>query len=198
MFPAELLLAECDDRPAPLPTPDQSRSVPRSSSLRDFDFDANPNVDPAVINFLAISAWVEKDLPQCLMGDSGTSNSHLLIALGTEVKYALAANELVEAADEVTLTETIARYGRVDVLCIDELGYVQLDRRSVCCCSGFDRHARRRTLSRSLRMSRSPAGQDLHRDVRRDRRPAHLRREHHRDRHRVLRAPTASPRTPTR
>jgi len=39
------------------------------------------------------------------------------------------ANELVEAADEKTLSKTIARYGRVDLLCIDELGYMQLDRR---------------------------------------------------------------------
>jgi DNA replication protein DnaC len=38
-------------------------------------------------------------------------------------------NELVEAADEVTLTKTIARYGRVDLLCIDELGYMALDKR---------------------------------------------------------------------
>lgn len=73
------------------------------------------------------------------LGDSGTGKSHLLIALGTEavmagyrVKYTLAtklANELVEAADELVLSKTIARYGRVDLLCIDELGYMQLDRR---------------------------------------------------------------------
>lgn len=69
----------------------------------------------------------------------GTGKSHLLIALGTEaamagyrVKYTLATklvNELVEAADEKVLTKTIARYGRVDLLCIDELGYMELDRR---------------------------------------------------------------------
>jgi DNA replication protein DnaC len=48
------------------------------------------------------------------------------------VKYTLATrlvNELVEAADEMTLNKTIARYGRVDLLCIDELGYMELDRR---------------------------------------------------------------------
>jgi DNA replication protein DnaC len=38
-------------------------------------------------------------------------------------------NELVEAADDRQLTKTIARYGRVDLLCIDELGYMELDRR---------------------------------------------------------------------
>ena len=48
---------------------------------------------------------------------------------GYRVKYTLAsklANELVEAADEMILAKTIARYGRVDLLCIDELGYMQL------------------------------------------------------------------------
>lgn len=51
---------------------------------------------------------------------------------GHRVKYVLATklvNELVEATDERTLTKTIARYGRVDLLCIDELGYMALDKR---------------------------------------------------------------------
>lgn len=61
-----------------------------------------------------------------LIGDSGTGKSHLLIGLGTaaaaegyRVRYILATklvNELVEAADE-RLAKTIARYGRVDLLC---------------------------------------------------------------------------------
>ena len=41
------------------------------------------------------------------------------------MKYTLATrltNELVEAADEMNLARTIARYGRVDLLMIDELG----------------------------------------------------------------------------
>ncbi|MGE7388193.1 ATP-binding protein [Streptomyces sp. NPDC004126] len=88
---------------------------------------------------LAKCEWIKKGMPLCLIGDSGTGKSHLLIALGTEaamagyrVKYVLATklvNELVEAADEKQLTKTIARYGRVDLLCIDELGYMELDRR---------------------------------------------------------------------
>lgn len=44
---------------------------------------------------------------------------------GFRVKHTLATklvNELVEAADEKQPTKTIARYGRVDLLCIDELG----------------------------------------------------------------------------
>ncbi len=139
-FLAELLMAECDDRARRRSERRiKAAGFPRQKSLRAFDFDANPSVDPAVIHTLATCDWVKKGLPLCLIGDSGTSKSHLLIALGTEaamagyrVRYTLAAklvNELVEAADDKQLTKTIARYGRVDLLCIDELGYMELDRR---------------------------------------------------------------------
>ena len=139
-FLAELLMAECDDRARRRSERRiKAAAFPRDKSLRTFDFDANPHVDPAVINTLATCEWVRKGLPLCLIGDSGTGKSHLLIALGTEaamagfrVRYALATklvNELVEAADDRQLTKTIARYGRVDLLCIDELGYMELDRR---------------------------------------------------------------------
>jgi DNA replication protein DnaC len=139
-FLAELLMAECDDRARRRSERRiKAAAFPRDKSLRTFDFDANPNVDPAVIHTLATCDWVKKGLPLCLIGDSGTGKSHLLIALGTEaamagyrVRYVLATklvNELVEAADDKILAKTIARYGRVDVLCIDELGYMELDKR---------------------------------------------------------------------
>jgi DNA replication protein DnaC len=139
-FLAELLMAECDDRARRRSERRiKAAHFPREKSLRGFEFDANPNVDPAVIHTLAGCDWVKKGLPLCLIGDSGTGKSHLLIALGIEaatagyrVKYTLATklvNELVEAADDRQLAKTIARYGRVDLLCIDELGYMELDRR---------------------------------------------------------------------
>jgi DNA replication protein DnaC len=139
-FLAELLLAECDDRARRRSERRiKAAAFPREKSLRTFDFDANPNLDPAVVHTLATCEWIKKGQPLCLIGDSGTGKSHLLIALGTEaamrgfrVRYVLATklvNELVEAADDRQLTKTVARYGRVDLLCIDELGYMELDRR---------------------------------------------------------------------
>jgi DNA replication protein DnaC len=139
-FLAELLLSECDDRARRRSERRiKAAGFPREKSLRAFDYDANSNIDAATINTLATCEWVRKGHPLCLIGDSGTGKSHLLIALGTEaamkgyrVKYVLATklvNELVEAADEKVLAKTIARYGRVDLLCIDELGYMELDRR---------------------------------------------------------------------
>ncbi|WP_100470932.1 IS21-like element helper ATPase IstB [Mycobacteroides abscessus] len=139
-FLAELLMAECDDRARRRAARRiKAAGFPRDKSLRAWDFDANTNVDPATVHTLAKCEWVKKGLPLCLIGDSGTGKSHLLIALGTEaamagykVKYTLATklvNELVEAADDKQLSKTIARYGRVDLLCIDELGYMELDKR---------------------------------------------------------------------
>ena len=141
-FLAELLMAECDDRARRRSERRiKAAAFPRDKSLRAFDFDANPNVDPAVVHTLASCDWVRKGLPLCLIGDSGTGKSHLLIALATvaamagfRVRYVLATklvNELVEAADDKMLVKTIARYGRVDLLCIDELGYMELDKRGV-------------------------------------------------------------------
>ncbi|CAL9673508.1 IS21-like element helper ATPase IstB [Streptomyces sp. enrichment culture] len=132
-FLAELLMAESDDRARRRSERRiKAAGFPRGKSLRTFDFDANPNIDPATIHTLASCEWIKKSQPLCLIGDSGTGKSHMLIALGTEaamkgyrVRYTLATklvNELVEAADEKQLNKTIARYGRVDLLCIDELG----------------------------------------------------------------------------
>ncbi len=115
-FLAELLLAECDDRARRRSERRiKAARFPREKSLRAFDFDANPNIDPAAVHTLAKCEWVKKGQPRCLIGDSGTGKSHLLIALGTEaamvshrVKYTLAttlANELVEAADEKILSK---------------------------------------------------------------------------------------------
>jgi DNA replication protein DnaC len=127
-------------QPPPLRAPDQSRRLPPEEGTAHLRVRREPTVDPAAIHTLASCDWVRKGLPLCLIGDSGSGKSHLLIALGTEtamagfrVKYVLATKlviELVEAADEKLLTKTIAGYGRVDLFCSDELGNMELDRRA--------------------------------------------------------------------
>jgi DNA replication protein DnaC len=137
---AELLLAECDARDERRRARRvQEAGFPRPKRLEDFDTDANPNIHPATLASLATGDWVRTGTPICLLGDSGTGKSHLLIGLGTaaaeagyRVRYVLASrliNELAEAENDRELTRVIARYGRIDLLCLDELGYLQLDRR---------------------------------------------------------------------
>src|SRR6266511_197891 len=108
-FLVELLAVECEDREARR----RARLVgqagfPRPKRLEDFDFAANPNVPAALIHTLGKGAWVAQGQPLCLIGDSGTGKSHLLIGLGTAA---------AEAGYRVRYTTTAA------------LGYLELDRR---------------------------------------------------------------------
>ena len=139
-FLAEVLLAECDERDARR----QVRRVkeakfPRTKRLTDFDTRPLPDLPPATLAHLASGSWIDKGEPLVLLGDSGTGKTHLLIALGTaaaeqgrRVRYVTTAglvNELVEAADDKELSRVVGRYARLDLLCLDELGYVHLDPR---------------------------------------------------------------------
>jgi len=138
-FLAELLTAEVDARTERRRQRRRKEArFPRVKTLDTFDVTASP-IDAATIAALAAGGWIDRGEPVVLLGDSGTGKTHLLIALGIaaidggrSVRYTTAAalvNELVEAADDRTLTRTIARYGRVDLLCVDELGYLHLDPR---------------------------------------------------------------------
>jgi DNA replication protein DnaC len=137
---AELLAAETDARAARR----RERRLhearfPRHKTLAGFDLDAAPGIGAALLADLATCSWIDRAEPVVAIGDSGTGKTHLLIGLGVaaceqgrRVRYATAAglvNELAEAADERTLTRTIARYGRLDLLLLDELGYLHLDPR---------------------------------------------------------------------
>ncbi|MFC8626753.1 IS21-like element helper ATPase IstB [Streptomyces anulatus] len=138
-FLADLLESECEDRDARRKVRRvKEANFPRPKRIEDFDFSKNPNIPQEVINTLMQPDWARAGNPLCLIGDSGTGKSHLLIGLGTaiaeaggRVRYTTAANlvnELAEAVGDKQLGRTIKKYGRVDLLCLDELGYVKLDR----------------------------------------------------------------------
>jgi hypothetical protein len=59
--------------------------------------------------------WSDQERPSCCEGSFAELVEDDTIKL---------SNELVEAADEKVLTKSIARYGRLDLLCIDELDYM--------------------------------------------------------------------------
>ena len=136
---AELLSTEVDDRAERrrLRRIKEAR-FPRLKHLSDFDTTASP-VDPATIATLNAGSFIDTPAPIVLLGDSGTGKTHLLIGTGLaacqtgrSVRYVTAAalvNELVEAQNERALTRLVGRYGRLDLLLIDELGYLHLDPR---------------------------------------------------------------------
>ena len=137
---AEILAAELDDRTGRR----RARRIaeakfPRLKRLADFNTDAVPALNPAQLARLATGAYLDAGEPVVLLGDSGTGKTHLLIGLGLaaceqgrRVRYTTTAalvNELTEAADDRVLSRVVGRYGRLDLLLLDELGYVQIDPR---------------------------------------------------------------------
>jgi DNA replication protein DnaC len=137
---AEVLAAEVDDRTQRRRTRRISEAkFPRLKRLSEFNVDAVTTIPPATLAHLATGAYMNAGEPVVLLGDSGTGKSHLLIGLGVaaceqgrSVRYTTTAhlvNELVEAADDRQLSRVVARYARLDLLCLDELGYVQIDPR---------------------------------------------------------------------
>lgn len=139
-FLAELVITEWDGR-------DRRRAerrvraagFPYRKLLDDFSFEANPAVDATLVSRLASWDWVEAGSPLRVLGGSGTGKSHLLIGLGTRaaeagyrVRYAEAGRlvaDLAEAADDGRLAGAISHYGDVDLLLIDDLSRLHLDRR---------------------------------------------------------------------
>jgi DNA replication protein DnaC len=139
-FLAEVLTAEVDERSDRRRTRRIAEAkFPRLKRLSEFNLDAVPSIAAAQLATLASGAWIDAGEPVVLLGDSGTGKTHLLIGLGLaaceqgrRVRYVTCAqlvNELVEAADDRQLSRVVGRYARLDLLLLDELGYVQIDSR---------------------------------------------------------------------
>jgi DNA replication protein DnaC len=139
-FLAEVLATELDERTERRRTRRIAEAkFPRIKRLSEFNVDAVPTIAAAHLATLATGAYIDAGEPIVLLGDSGTGKTHLLVALGLaaceqgrRVRYVTTAhlvNELVEAADERQLSRLVSRYGRLDLLLCDELGYVQIDPR---------------------------------------------------------------------
>src|SRR3954449_1147877 len=113
----------------------QEAHLPRVKTLAEFDFKQS-SVSAARIADLAAGGYIGRAEPVVLIGEAGTGKTHLALGLCVaacqqrrRVRFTSAAalvNELVEARAANQLSRALGRWERVDLICIDEVGYVPL------------------------------------------------------------------------
>jgi DNA replication protein DnaC len=112
--------------------------LPDVKTLDQLDFDALAGVRRPKLLELASCDYIAKAEDVVLAGPIGTGKTHIAIALAVEaaqrrhrVRFARAADlvcELREARDEHTLGRLLDRYQRVQLLVVDELGFVPFEK----------------------------------------------------------------------
>jgi DNA replication protein DnaC len=127
-------------------------------TLEQIDWSAMEGVSKKTILELASCAFIEKAEDVVIAGPIGTGKSHLGIALGVEatkrrfrvlfVKAADLVRQLIEARDERILSRLHQKLRAVNLLIVDELGFVPFDRAGGELLFNLiaDRYERRSTL----------------------------------------------------
>lgn len=107
---------------------------PTLKSLESFEFTARPSVNKMLIAELARAEFIDRRENVLFVGNPGTGKSHLAIALaaaacskGYRVRFYRVTELvtlLIEARDERALLGLKARLAKLDLLVLDEFGYV--------------------------------------------------------------------------
>lgn len=111
---------------------------PVSKDFDTFDFAAIPSLSKQKVLELSRGEWVEQHSNCCLIGNAGTGKTHIATALGLaicrlgkRVKFVTAASlvtQLEEAQQQHRLERLLSQLDRVDLLIVDELGYLSFSR----------------------------------------------------------------------
>jgi DNA replication protein DnaC len=109
---------------------------PVQKELADFDFSALPGFNKARLLDLARGEYIQNKEPVIFLGNPGLGKTHLATALGMaachqgrKVRFFTAArlvNELTLAQSEQRLHKLTANLLRLDLLILDELGFIPL------------------------------------------------------------------------
>jgi DNA replication protein DnaC len=112
----------------------RAAKFPQTKSLDTFDFKAIASLNKALVLELARCEWVERRENCIALGPAGTGKTHTALALGLAacqknysvlfVTAAALVHELMEARDERRLRILQKNLAKVDLLIVDELGYV--------------------------------------------------------------------------
>ena len=109
---------------------------PATKSLDTFDFLAIPSLNKPLVMQLARCEYIERSENVIAIGNSGTGKTHVALGLGLAVcqrgmsvgftTAAALVHELMEARDDRRLLNLQRQLARLNLLIIDELGFVPL------------------------------------------------------------------------
>ena len=116
----------------------RAAGFPVAKDFDTFDFTATPTLPKQKVLELARGDWIEHRWNCCLIGGSGTGKTHLATAwglalcrLGRRVRFTTAAGLvtlLEEAQQQHRLDRVLSQLDRLDLLIVDELGYLSFNR----------------------------------------------------------------------
>lgn len=116
----------------------KSAGFPALKDLETYDFGVMPSLSKQKILELARGQWIEEKTNACFIGNAGTGKTHLSVALGQaacragkRVRFLTAAtlvNQLEEAQKQYRLERLLSALEKVDLLIVDELGYLSFSR----------------------------------------------------------------------
>lgn len=111
---------------------------PKRTTLEAFDFDFQPSINKKEILDLKSLSFIDKNENLIFIGNPGVGKTHLVIALGIEAcnrgyqTLFISCHELLlrlrAAYEKGTIERVIKRYVRYDVLIIDEIGYLPIQK----------------------------------------------------------------------
>jgi len=107
---------------------------PTHKTLEDFDFKAQSSINKPLMSELLRGEYIDKKENVLFMGNPGTGKTHLATALGMEAcargkktrfwRVTELITTLMEAREERRLLRIRAQISKLDLLILDELGYV--------------------------------------------------------------------------